>query len=283
MWAMARDCPSRAMARTAPRVQRGPLQRHLALISHPFAGTEVCVRESENKTLRFSPPYGGRVWDSGLVLSSWLEDRHGDWLQGKRVLELGAGVGLLGLCCAHLGAEVTITDGAESLTELMQRNVARNRVAIEARGGSARVAMLEWGSGEDILAVSRHGPFDAIVGSDLCYDTHIHSFLADTIDALAGPRTSVLLASPITRLLHRGRVDGGRLQQIIDAVADAQEAASHVNLAPEPDTSFTRFGYLLRERGFSQEEMFAQEGGEGGVNRTADVVEIQRWARFQPS
>jgi predicted nicotinamide N-methyase len=270
-----------AMPRTGtPQLARLHARRRLfsSLISHPCAGAEVRVREAENKALRFSPPYGGRVWDSGFVLSGWLQE---DRLRGTRVVELGAGAGLVGLCCAHMGAEVTLTDGAESLLELLEGNLELNRAAIAARGGSARAALLEWGSGEHIFEVaSRHGPFDVLIGSDLCYDAHIHPFLADTIDALAGPQTAVVLASPIARLLHRGRVDGGRLQQVVDAVADAEEAASGVRLAPEPDGGFERFGSLLAERGFVLSERVT---GEGEGRRTADVVEIQRWAREQAS
>ena len=49
------------------------------------------------------------VWDAALVLASYLETS--DWLTNsreslllnKRVLELGAGTGLVGLQAAHLG------------------------------------------------------------------------------------------------------------------------------------------------------------------------------------
>ena len=49
------------------------------------------------------------VWDAALVLASYLDTN--DWLTGsreshllnKRVLELGAGTGLVGLQAAHLG------------------------------------------------------------------------------------------------------------------------------------------------------------------------------------
>ena len=116
-----------AMPRTGtPQLARLHARRRLfsSLISHPCAGAEVRVREAENKALRFSPPYGGRVWDSGFVLSGWLQE---DRLRGKRVVELGAGAGLVGLCCAHMGAEVTLTDGAESLLELAAERAWRRK------------------------------------------------------------------------------------------------------------------------------------------------------------
>lgn len=50
------------------------------------------------------------MWDSCLVLTRYLSD-HQDLLRNKRVVELGSGIGLVGIYCAKLGAaSVTLTD-----------------------------------------------------------------------------------------------------------------------------------------------------------------------------
>lgn len=54
------------------------------------------------------PGCGGIAWPAGQVLSNYLV-HHGP-LQGRRILELGSGTGLVGLVAARLGAEVIITD-----------------------------------------------------------------------------------------------------------------------------------------------------------------------------
>ena len=47
------------------------------------------------------------------------------FLQGKRVLELGAGLGAVGMALAKKGARVVLTDKAESMV-LLKRNVEEN-------------------------------------------------------------------------------------------------------------------------------------------------------------
>ena len=54
-------------------------------------------------------PYGYLLWESAIGLADFL-GQHVDWLAGKRVLELGTGVGLAGLVACSLGAEVWQTD-----------------------------------------------------------------------------------------------------------------------------------------------------------------------------
>ncbi|CAM9151666.1 unnamed protein product, partial [Ectocarpus fasciculatus] len=52
----------------------------------------------------------GRAWDCSLVLAKYLDQRPEE-VRGKRVLELGCGVGLPGVAAAVVGAtEVILTD-----------------------------------------------------------------------------------------------------------------------------------------------------------------------------
>ncbi|XP_022680534.1 protein N-lysine methyltransferase METTL21A isoform X2 [Setaria italica] len=121
-------------------------------------------------------------------------------MKGKRVIELGAGCGLAGFGMALLGCDVTTTDQVEVLP-LLIRNVERNKSWISQSNsdsgsiGSITVAELDWGNKEHIKAVEP--PFDYIIGTDVVYSEHLLQPLMETITALSGPKTKILLGYEI--------------------------------------------------------------------------------------
>ena len=57
---------------------------------------------------------GSHVFASSVAMSLWLLS-HRQLLQGKRVLELGAGCGLVGIACSQVGCkEIVLTDTANA-------------------------------------------------------------------------------------------------------------------------------------------------------------------------
>ena len=132
---------------------------------------------------------GGSIWESGEILARLLL-ACGELVRGKRVIELGAGCGLLGLTAGALGAaESLLTD---NVTFMARANLEENfRGADRSR---IRVARLRWGDAADIASV--RPPFDLIMGSDIIYHRDSQIQLADTIEALSAPGTVVLWATP---------------------------------------------------------------------------------------
>ncbi|KAM0842068.1 hypothetical protein ACQ4PT_058601 [Festuca glaucescens] len=149
---------------------------------------------------------GTTVWDASMVFAKFLEknSRKGRFcpskLKGKRAIELGAGCGLAGLGMALLGCDVLTTDQVEVLPLLM-RNVERNKSWIAQSNldsgsfGTVTVAELDWGNKEHIRAVEP--PFDYIIGTDVVYSEQLLQPLLETIIALSGPKTKVLLGHEI--------------------------------------------------------------------------------------
>ena len=88
---------------------------------------------------------GAVMWDSGVVLAKFLEhsvDSGMLLLQGKKVMELGSGCGLVGCVAALLGAEVTLTDMPDRL-RLLRKNVECNLSETDLQG-SATFMELVW-------------------------------------------------------------------------------------------------------------------------------------------
>ncbi|KAL6195828.1 hypothetical protein ACLB2K_031446 [Fragaria x ananassa] len=149
---------------------------------------------------------GTTVWDASLVFAKFLEknSRRGKFspekLKGKRVIELGAGCGVAGFGMALLGCDVVMTDQVEVLPLLM-RNVERNTSRITQKNsasesfGSVQVAELSWGNEDHIRAVDP--PFNYIIGTDIVYKEDLLEPLLQTIFALSGPKTAILLGYEI--------------------------------------------------------------------------------------
>lgn len=152
-----------------------------------------------------SQHHGTTVWDSSIVFVKYLEknSKKGEFsrakLQNKRVVELGAGCGLSGLGMALLGCEVVVTDQAE-VVPLLRRNMERNMARAKYSAleyshlgpiGSVEVAELDWGNPQQAEAL--HPPFDYIIGTDVVYKEHLLPPLLESVLALAGPKTTLLL------------------------------------------------------------------------------------------
>ncbi len=189
---------------------------------HPGIGI---VRPTSSQRLRFGD-FGRRLAPSGEVLA-WLVAK-GSWnLAGKRVLELGSGLGLPGMACAAwTGCEsVLLSDGDPELVEVLQANVALNQQA-GAFGGAApdaasgrhvQATFLDWVQGGNV----EEGSFDVILCADCVYDVELHIPLLMTLRRYLRPDGKVMLiASPrggsLNVFLHAARGFFGSVTCTVD-------------------------------------------------------------------
>lgn len=149
-------------------------QRHIEPCHHTVVGSRGPVRELSLEQAPFSAEgFASTVWDSAVVLAKYLESID---LNGKTVVELGAGCGLPGIAAVCLGARtVHLTDLAANLP-LLRRNAERN-VAPYARRRLV-VAPLVWGeeyAAEDV---------DYVLAADVLYLPDCAADLAQTTTQL---------------------------------------------------------------------------------------------------
>jgi predicted nicotinamide N-methyase len=125
-------------------------------------------------------PYWAELWPSGVALARYVAVLD---VAGKRVLELGCGLGLPSLAAALRGAEVLATDWADDAIGLLRQNAERN-------GAQLRAEQVSWSVPEPLL---RNAPWDLVLGADLLYEERNAEQLAALLPQLGG---EVLLAEP---------------------------------------------------------------------------------------
>ena len=119
--------------------------------SRPEHGIDVLEKPN---VLSASGSTAHRTWEAALCLGLWL-DRV--LVKGKRVLELGAGTGLLSLLAARQGAaSVTATDIDEAALDRLRKAAARNNLDVDCRRHV-------WGDDTETLG----GPFDIVLAADV--------------------------------------------------------------------------------------------------------------------
>jgi predicted nicotinamide N-methyase len=145
-----------------------------------------------------SNDHGLMLWDASMALLRFFEHNPKELsaLRGARILELGAGTGLLGIALAHaVGARVVLTD-LEHVCANIAANVRANALAPGAPG-SVRVAPYSW-SGE--APPELRGPFDFIIGTDVAYSESLNPTLiasAAAFAAASAPRCTVFFANEL--------------------------------------------------------------------------------------
>lgn len=135
-------------------------------------------------------PYFGVLWPSSIALSEFISE-HPELVKGKKVLELGCGLGLPSLVSSHLGGEVLATDYHPDVEEYYLRNCRHSSVKSFYR-------RLNWREGtEDI------GKFDIVIGSDVLYESKHASEVASGLIRFLKPDGIILLSDPLRPYLQK--------------------------------------------------------------------------------
>jgi len=125
-------------------------------------------------------PYWAELWPSGLALAERVA---GLPLEGRRVVELGCGLGLPSLTATIVGAAVLATDWAPDAIALLRENAARNVLEL-------RIEIVDW---DDPASLLREAPWDLVLAADVLYERRNAERLLELLPALG---SEVLLADP---------------------------------------------------------------------------------------
>lgn len=129
---------------------------------------------------------GDMVWPTGIVFCRYLCE-HKALLEGRRVLDLGAGTGLVGLVVAKLGAHVTLVDVPRVVPLLAANASAEVSAPAGGRTYDVEVRPLWWGDAPATeRLVAERGPFDVVLCCEVVYQQpeEVLKALLRTLEAL---------------------------------------------------------------------------------------------------
>lgn len=123
------------------------------------------------------------MWPSAIALARRLADLD---LSGKRVIELGCGLGLPTITALDGGAEVLATDHYAAALDFAAHNARANA------GREPRTALLDWRNPE----ADGLGTFDLVVGADVLYEALSGLALVELVPRLLASGGEVLFSDP---------------------------------------------------------------------------------------
>jgi ETFB lysine methyltransferase len=156
-------------------------------------------------------PYWADCWPSARVLAEWIVGLSGE---GRRLLELGCGIGLVSLAAAQAGFDVLATDYYADALAFTAANADRHALSrIDTR-------LVDWRKPPDDL-----GTFDVVVASDVLYEEPQAALIANVL-------SRALAADGIGWLSDPGRRDS---QALVDHCQRFGLVARRVAKVPTED------------------------------------------------
>lgn len=133
------------------------------------------------------PPHWARLWPSARALAAALEQAGPGRLAGRRVLELGCGLGLPSLVAARAGAvPVVATDRSPAAVAWVAANARRSGLRVDAVAAAF--------DGRDPLLDRQR--WDLVLASDVLYGAAAADALSRLLPRVTSRRAAVWLADP---------------------------------------------------------------------------------------
>lgn len=124
----------------------------------------------------------GVVWPSSRILAATVCILD---VEGKRVLEIGCGLGLSSIVLHGMGVNITASDYHPLAKEFLDENVRRNKMLpIKFQTGN-------WEADNPLL-----GEFDLIIGSDVLYEPAHVETVSQFIDCHSSDNVKVVIVDP---------------------------------------------------------------------------------------
>ncbi len=133
-------------------------------------------------------PLWAKVWEASMVLADHLARRktHNE----KRILEIGAGLGVVGIIASSFGHDVTMTEYNEDAMNFARANAEKNLISGYSR---LKVVKLDWNNPD------LKGVFDYIIGSEVVYNERDYQPLLRLFRNYLRPDGEIILCEGIRK------------------------------------------------------------------------------------
>ncbi|WP_287372901.1 methyltransferase domain-containing protein [Prosthecochloris sp.] len=168
---------------------------HYTIVDKAF--TFVSVRDSYALLDRISPedfvkdeqmPYWAEIWPAAVTLSEFIVDELA--VGEKKIIEIGAGVGVASVVAASRGADVLSTDYSLEALRFIQLNSLKNDVSLDT-------AQLDW------RCIHLQDRFDVLFAADVLYERVNLLPIVHAVDKLVKPEGCAYIADPRRRLAEQ--------------------------------------------------------------------------------
>jgi len=143
------------LAQSLPHVE----DIHLYLLDPNYPRTPISSEQMQ--AIWQEPAYWIFCWASGLAMAKWLK-ANPDYVRGKRVLDFGAGSGVVTIAAKQAGAAEVVACDIDPLALLACR-------------ANAELNSVELSYSDDFYQL--HEPFDVLLAADVLYDISNRHFL----------------------------------------------------------------------------------------------------------
>ncbi|MBZ9865817.1 50S ribosomal protein L11 methyltransferase [Mesorhizobium sp. CA15] len=163
--------------------------------AHPGSGLRRLLEpedESDEIAAEPQPPYWAYAWAGGTVLARYILDRS-SIVAGKRVLDLGAGSGLVGIAAAKAGARAVIA------AEIDRNGIVALRLNAQANGVAIQTR-------DEDLTDGPPPPVDLVLAGDVFYAQDVGQRMMPFLDRCLAAGIDVLVGDPGRAWLPRPRL-----------------------------------------------------------------------------
>ena len=178
---MAESGPPDKFVRANTAVAAAPLvpeiRLHLATEITPlWHATEASLARDQ-----LPPPYWAFAWAGGQALARHILD-HPELVRGRRVLDFGAGSGLVAVAAAKAGGRVTAAEIDPFAQAAIRLNAGLNGVDVAIESA-------------DVIDLGPV-PWEVVLAGDMCYERPLAERLTAWLRTLAAQGVDVLLGDP---------------------------------------------------------------------------------------